>query len=84
MAGGPIGAAVGAALGAILSLVSTILKIFQKETESLVSQIDQMMRNLKLGSNKRPAHGTDDISAFTDLAIKINQRNVEGAENALA
>ncbi len=85
MAGGPIGAAVGAALGAILSLVSTILKIFQKETESLVSQIEQMMRNLKLEDQIKDLRtAQDDISAFTDLAIKINQRNVEGAENALA
>ena len=58
MAGGPIGAAVGAAFGAILSIVSMILKIFQKESKSLVSQIEQMMRKINAReSNTRSSNG---------------------------
>jgi hypothetical protein len=46
LAGGPIGAAVGAVLGAILSIVSMILKMFQTESESLLSQIELLLRKI--------------------------------------
>jgi hypothetical protein len=38
-AGGPPGAAIGAIVGAVLAIVSMILGLFQKESESLINQL---------------------------------------------
>jgi len=67
---GPVGAAVGAVLGAILSIVSMILKLFQKKSESLISQIERLMRNIEAERTLDNLHaGAKEISAFTKLAM---------------
>ena len=84
LAGGPIGAAVGAVVGAVLSIVSMILGLFQEEFESLISQIEKLMRNLKAEDQIKDLRtARDHIRTFSNLAVTINTRNVEAAVKAI-
>ena len=78
LAGGPIGAAVGAVLGAILSIVSMILKMFQTEAESLLSQIEKMERSLRGESQIEGLQAASThIKAFTGAAIKAYSKKTQ-------
>ena len=84
LAGGPVGAAVGAVIGAILSIISMILGLFQKESASLISEIEKLMRDLKAETQITQLRSANDhISAFSDLASKKIQRNADDAVKAL-
>jgi hypothetical protein len=84
LAGGPVGAAVGAVIGAILSIISMILGLFQKESESLISQIEKLMRDLSAETQIAQLRTANNhISAFSGLAEKKIQRNADDAVQAL-
>jgi hypothetical protein len=78
LAGGPVGAAAGAVLGAILSIISMILKMFQAESESLISQIEQVSRKLQ-AETKIDGLGaaSDHLTAFTKTGIKAYAEKIK-------
>ena len=78
LAGGPVGAAAGAVLGAILSIISMILKMFQEESESLISQIEQVSRKLQ-AETKIDGLGaaSDHLTAFTKTGIKAYAEKIK-------
>jgi hypothetical protein len=80
LAGGPVGAAVGAVIGAILSIISMILGLFQKESASLISEIEKLMRDLKAEAQiEKLRTANNHISAFSGLASTKIQRNADKA-----
>jgi hypothetical protein len=84
LAGGPIGAAIGAIVGAVLSIVSMILALFQKESESLLSQIEKMLRKINAEKELQSLRtAKNHISAFSNSATTLNERNAKAADLAV-
>jgi hypothetical protein len=85
VATGPIGAAVGAIVGALLSIVSMILGLFQKESESLITQIEKVVRTINAEKELEFLRtAKNHLSAFSDLATKVNERNAKAAGIAVS
>jgi hypothetical protein len=84
LAGGPIGAAIGAIVGTVLSIVSMILALFQKESESLLSQIEKLLRKINAEKELQSLRtARDQIKGFSDLATTLNERNAKEADLAV-